>query len=860
MHTATDEPAHPRCAHCGAPVPSGSSSVSGVGAARSDELLFCCSGCRLVHSMLTSAGLTDYYSYSARVGAERLPVSEVEKGAFADFDSAAYQRLYCQLDEQGVGHTELALEGVHCAACVWLVERLPRLEPAVVSARLDLARRIVDVSWRTESAGGTSLGNVARALARIGYRPSPVRSGMAKKQRARELRSLLVRMGIAGASAGNVMLIALALYSGGVGGFGGVGRAVGAPAMDEATQRFFEWASLVVSLPALFAGSVFFRGAFAALRTRVPHMDLPIAIGISVAYGWGAFSVVTGTFDVYFDTITTLVFALLVGRYLKTKHEMGATEALELVHAVTPLSSVRKEADGSRTTVPTESLEAGARVIVSSGDVLPVDGVVLSGRSSLDRSILSGESLPVNVAPGDVVEAGCVNVGAELIIEATSGGLDTRVGRLLRDVERALSRRTPLLAAADRMAGWFTILVLGVAVSAALLALPHGVPVAVERSLAILIVACPCALGMATPLALSVAVAKAARTGKLVFGASALEAFARPVTLVFDKTGTLTEGRLAVVARDGQRSFDAAFSALESQSRHPVARALLDALAGSKEDAHVGDVREYLGRGISGLVDGKRVALGAPSFVASQLDEPRTESRPDARGSDLDGASVVWGAVDGELVARFWIADKLRGDARQALEGLAALGHRLVLSSGDQSAPVEAVRRELESNGGPRFSEVLAEVTPEAKLAYVERLVREGKLVVMVGDGVNDAGALAVATMGIAVSGAAEASRLAAGVFLRQSGVGEVLELARGSRRTLRVIYRGIGLSLGYNVLGVSLAMSGLLNPLVAAVLMPLSSITVVAHALRSRTFEPEPARREKSRVLTLDAPAEATA
>ncbi|HXS19434.1 MAG TPA: heavy metal translocating P-type ATPase metal-binding domain-containing protein, partial [Polyangiaceae bacterium] len=547
------------CTHCGAPVPP-------VRFAAHQAEQFCCAGCDTVYHVLQGSGLSEYYAYRERLGEPSRPVLVAQDTNFAEFDAASYQQLYCRTAADGRCATSFLLEGVHCAACVWLVERVGRLEPAVIEARLDIAQARVDVTFDPTRA---KLSGVARALARLGYTPRPFRAREAQAARQRELRGLLLRMGVAGACAGNVMLMAFALYSGEF-GFEEAGT------MDHATRRFFELGSLVVSLPSLWAGGLFFRGAWGALRTRSPHMDLPIAIGILGAFSWGTYGALTGLGHLYFDSITALVFLLLVGRYIQRRHQMAFSEAAELVHAVLPSTALRVDLDGSEREVSRDEIAPGIRVLVRPGMLIPVDGVIMSGTSHLDKSLLSGESRPVPVTEGDLVEAGAVNQEQTLVVEATAHGTQARVAKLMHEVERALSTKTPLTGQADRIAGVFTLCVLGLALLVGALWWSRGPEHAVEQALSVLIVACPCALGMATPLSLSAAVRKAARVRQLIFAPEALERLGRPCELVFDKTGTLTWGQLRVLGYDGEPSILGAVKAIEYQARHPVARALWD--------------------------------------------------------------------------------------------------------------------------------------------------------------------------------------------------------------------------------------------------------------------------------------------
>lgn len=813
------------CAHCGSRIPG----------ALAPETRFCCAGCETVHDLLGASGLDEYYSFRERLGASGRPVETAGALDFRELDSEAFRALYVKCEGE-TERVELSIEGLHCAACVWLIERAPRLEPQLREARVDFGRGLVELTLES----GASVGKVAETLARLGYRPSPFRAGKAEAARRRELRGLLLRMGVAGAIAGNVMLMAFSLYSGAEG------------TMDAATRRFFEIGSFLLSLPALWAAGIFFRGAVASIRLRAPHMDLPIAIGIAAGYGAGTYAALTGSGEIYFDSLTVLIFLLLIGRYLTRRHQMTAAEAAELIGSVTPSVARVRGPDGAVVETPIGSLAVGSVVEVRSGETVPVDGVVRSGASSLDLSILSGESLPVVVGVGSEVPAGATNVGGALLVETTRAGAATRVAELMREVERALYARSPLVAQADRVAAVFTagILVVALVVFVAWLFVEPSR--ALWNALALLVVSCPCALAMATPLALSAASAQAARRRILLMEVSALERLARPCDVFLDKTGTLTRGRLSVDEVVGDLSWIPLLVAAEGHSAHPVARAVrerfgvAEGATGGELAVALEDVTEVPGAGLSATMAGKPVLLGAEAFVgASARSAPPFVAA--VRRSVERGASPLLLSVDGEVVLVVSLVDAEREGVVRNLRSLRSNGHRLHLLSGDHPRAVESLVRRLEDEAGESlFTTATGGMRPLDKLARVESALAEGREVVMVGDGVNDAAALTRAGVGISVHGAAEASRLSADVFLGGGGVAHLAELFEGARRTLATIRRGMVFSLLYNVVGVTLAASGKLSPLWAAVLMPLSSLTVVSNAYRSRLFPKTPSVPEE--------------
>lgn len=493
---------------------------------------------------------------------------------------------------------------------------------------------------------------------------------------------------------------------------------------------------------------------------------------------------------------------------------------------------------GEQKEVFVEEITVGELVVVRSGETMPVDGVVVSGTSELDNQVLSGESRPVTVRTGDQVFAGATNLTGALRVQSTNAGAETRVARLLREVERARRRRAPVVRLADRVAGQFIIAVLVLAFITLMLWWSSGADIAVEHTMALLIVACPCALALATPLAVSAALARAAEQRILVKGGDVLESVLRPCLIVFDKTGTLTTGRLGLYAWEGECAVQGTVRALEANSSHPVARAFCQALPATSTEP-IEALREEPGGGLEAKVGGTAVAVGAPSWLKRlKLTFPPWVEASLQRHT-AQGRTPVAIAVGSEVVALAIFEDAVRNDTASSLKGLKRLGYRLAVLSGDDSRVTQAVAQRLADAARTQelFDEIIGGASPEAKLRYVESRRRAGSVVV-VGDGVNDAAALAAASVGVAVKGGAEASMLAADVFLADAGVRPLLTLIDGARRTLRTVHRGIAVSLVYNVAGVALAMSGMIGPLVAAILMPLSSLTVVANAYRSRSFE----------------------
>lgn len=800
--------------------------------------VFCCSGCRAVYTAIHEAGLGAYYAEREKAAPRaREPASGV--GTLRRFRELESPELIRERHADGHVSAELTVEGIHCGACVWLLESLPRVASGVSESRLDLGRSRLKVCWDPQV---TSLGRIAERLAGFGYTLHASRDGV---ERAGADRALLLRLGVAGAIAGNVMLLALGLYSG------------AGESSEGAYGTLFRWLSLLLSLPAVgYCAVPFYRGAWASLHTRRPSMDLPIALGVSAGFVSGAINTLRGQGEIYFDTITVLIFLLLVGRWLNAREQRRAATAADFAQALAPNTARVLEGD-ERREVLARSVPIGSLVEVLPGERIPVDGRIERGESAIDVRLLTGESAPQEGKPGDRVYAGTENLSASLCIATEQSGEQTRVGQILSAMLDAQRERAPIVRAADRLAGYFVLAVLLCAGLTFALWFPVSPERAVDHAIALLVVTCPCALGMATPLAVSIALTRAARRGILLKSGEVLEALARPAELLFDKSGTLTTGRPELAVWHGSEALGRRVAAAERGSDHPLARAFLRAFSSDgggpsvegREPSELAlpkvtaaHVEQFTGGGIRANVEGHDLWVGSPAlFESAGLTIPR-ELTELVNVHAARGLTPVLVAEDGHAAGFAAFGDVLRPDARASLQRLSELGYPIHVLSGDHPLVVARIAEEL-----PVLS-AAGGVSPERKLAEVQARLSRGVGVIMVGDGMNDAAAMSLATVGFAVHGGAEASLLAARGFSTTPGVAPVLEAILGARQTLFAIYRGLAFSLAYNVLGVALAMTGVLSPLWAAVLMPLSSLTVLTSALASRAFrEARPTRAEAS-------------
>ena len=797
------------CDHCGLPVAPGDLDPAA-------KTQFCCSGCRTVFAAIHELGLEQFYRLRAEDDAGIRPVPA--GGDYDAFDHESFQEVHVGRAASGASTVELCLEGMHCSACVWLIERLPRVLPGVIESRVDIGRQRVAVTW---DGPRVPLSRIANTLDSLGYPCHPSRGGSEEAWRRREDRRRLIDMAVAGALAANVMLISFAL-------FGGMFAE-----MRSEFRQLFRWAGLLLTMLAVvWPGRTFLRGAVSSLRARALHMDVPVALALVAGTAWGAANTIRASGETYFESMTAVIFLLLIGRYITHRQQRSAQDALALLFCLTPQTAKRIEGNDVQE-VPVEGLARGDRIELLPGDTVPADGLIAAGESTFDLSLLTGESRPVARGSGDNVFSGTVNLGRRVELQVETTGAETRLGRLMILVEQLAGSRPPIVRLADRVAHYFVITVVLVAMATAVFWWSDGPGQAIENAMALLIVTCPCALGLATPLAMAAAIGRAAHRGILIKGADALERLATPGLMLLDKTGTLTRGRTRLELWEGDDEILPTVVAVESGVNHPIAQAFVEAHKEIAPDDASYRITQVPGCGVHATRASERFAIGSATWITGQGARlPEWARQAIVRCADR-GLSPVLVTHDDTVVAVGGFGDSPHPDAVGALEQLREIGWKLRLLSGDARSAVTSLARQV----GLTEDDVEAEVSPEQKVETVERHLAEQEPVVMVGDGVNDAAALTAASVGVAVKGGAEASLAAADVFLRRPGLTPLVELIHGAQRTLGVIRLNIGVALLYNLIAGGLAVTGHIDPLIAAVLMPISSLTVVTLSYRRRTF-----------------------
>jgi Cu2+-exporting ATPase len=705
----------------------------------------------------------------------------------------------------GSATLDLFVEGMHCAGCVRRIETALADRPGVLAARVNLTDRTLHLQWRD---GEADAGALVDALTRLGYRAVPIDPAVGADARAAEDRWLLRCLAVAGFAFGNIMLLSVSVWAGAF------------EDMGPATRALFHWISALIAVPAIaYAGQPFFAAAISGIRARRLSMDLPISVGVLLTAGMSLFETARGGEHVYFDAAVSLLFFLLVGRFLDRHARSRANAAAERLVALAATAAHVVGEDGVARPVPIRAVRAGMTVAVAAGDRVPVDGVVAAGRSDVDTALVTGETLPQPVGPGTRVFAGTLNLTGPLTLTVTDAGDGTLLAEIVRLLQAATQGRARYVRLADRIARLYSPVVHGLALLTFLGWIGLGGASwqpALLIAVAVLIVTCPCALGLAVPVVQVVASGRLFRRGILVKSADGLERLAQADTVVFDKTGTLTLGRPTLVGRGAVADADLRFAAsLAAASRHPLSRALV---AAAGPVAAVPEVREEPGMGLAVCASDGEVRLGSRAWCG-------VADAPPAAGPEL------WLARPGRAPVRFAFEDELRPDAADVVIRLHAAGFAIELLSGDRTEVVEAMAETL---GIERWQ---AGATPAAKAARLAELAAAGRKVLMVGDGLNDAPALAAAFVSLSPSTAADVSQTAADLVFqgdRLAPVADAVKVARGARR---VVLQNFALAFLYNALAVPLAVAGLVTPLVAAIAMSSSSLIVTLNALRLRTW-----------------------
>ena len=795
------------CFHCGLPVPANLDLTVNID---KEARPMCCRGCQAVALAIVDNGLVEYYrsrTAPAQTGHEILPA---ELRQLALYDHPDIQKSFVIDAGPHTREAVLILEGITCAACIWLNERHLMQLPGVKSVQVNYATHRARVSWDEQEI---QLSKILAEIQLLGYNAHPYSAqgseALRKKTRKHDLR----RLAVAGISAAQVMMLAVGLYAGNWYG------------IDAGMANVLRYFSLLLTLPVMvYAAVPFYRGAWSALRMRRLNMDVPVTLALVSAFIGSAWMTLRGGGHVYYDAITMFTLFLLATRFLEKSAQEKSVETAENLLKLAPAMATRIR-DGEQETVAVAGLALGDTILSKPGEAIAADAVVLTGESSVDEALLTGESRAVLKGVGSNVIAGSINLEGPLMLSVTGVGEHTVLASIVRLLDKAQAEKPRLAQLLDRVASYFTAVLLALTLAIGLAWWWVDAARAFEIVLAVLVVTCPCALSLAAPAALAAAGSRLLGEGVLLTRGHALETCAQVNHVVFDKTGTLTFGKpvlqqtLALSATNAQQCLRLAAS-LEQASEHPLAASFLAQL----KRADLLPVREpqnMPGKGVAGVIEGVRYTLGNRNFspCSQAVDEPKIDT----------GATLVWLCNETQALAVFVIADEVRPEAAALVENLKHNGIHVSILSGDGEAAVRHVA------GRVGIEAYQAELRPEDKLVALKLMQQKGGIVAMVGDGVNDAPVLAGAQLSIAMGNGAQVARASSDIVLLSENLLEIARALETGRAAMTVMRQNIGWAIAYNLIALPFAALGFVPPWLASLGMSTSSLVVVLNAMRLR-------------------------
>lgn len=796
------QPADP-CFHCGLPLdPNHPFKAVVLG----EERDFCCPGCMAVAKAIVDNGLESYYQFRTEPAqkADEEQISALSKLQIYDDPSLQEEFVY---DEGKHKQIQLTVDGITCAACGWLIEKQLVKHAGIKQVAVNVSERRAVVTWEPEI---TSLSKLLLAIKRIGYHALPFQPDQHEQLFDAEHKRYLKKFGLAGLMTMQVMMLMTGLY------FDIFGN------IEHQTKQYFYWVALVLTTPVVFySGSVFYLGAFKALQARTVNMDVPVTIAIAGTYFAGIKSVLIEDGEVYFESICMFIFLLLLSRFLehRARHKAAQLSANLVQHI--PVSANVIEHDQSISVQLAKNLTLDQVVLVKPGEVIPIDGIVVEGQSRVNESMLTGEFSPVRKNCEDTVYGGTVNQDGVLKVRVTATLKNALVNQIIRLQTTALLNKPRIAQTADKFSRYFVFAVLLIAAVTFTYWYWIGDPNAFWITIAILVATCPCALGLATPSALTCAMAHLNRNGILIKRADALEQITHINTLALDKTGTLTQGEFSISRQaytNHQAEIRQLASKLETFSEHPIAKAFKDENnAAGNSTVSMSNLRNEPGKGLSGEFEQQRYYIGSTAWYEECVGMPFT--------ADVGFTPNVVLFNDKAWLGAFLVEDVLKPDSGKVLQGLR--DYSIYLLSGDTQAQADKVAQSL------RIETAIGGMTPESKMRFIEQQQIAAKQIMMVGDGINDAPVLAQADVSVAVGNATEVARSAADVILLKSDLVGLPKLFNVARRTTQKVKQNMAWALGYNLVILPVAVSGILDPWMAVVGMSLSSIIVVVNSTR---------------------------
>ncbi len=781
------------CYHCG--------DECGDDSIRIDDKIFCCNGCKTVYEILDENRLCNYYDFEKNPG---ISPDSVSPSKFGYLDDVETVKQLIDFSEGDISKVTFDIPQMHCSSCIWLLENLYKLNSGVVRSQVDFLKKKLSVTFNHNKI---TLKELVQLLATIGYEPQILLDTRDETHDDKRKKTLYYRIGIAGFAFGNIMLFSLPEY-------------FSTGSLDSFYGKLFSYLNLILALPVFFySGWEYFGSAIKGLRKKIINIDFPISLGILVLFIRSSYEILSGTGAGYFDSLSGLVFFLLLGKLFQEK-TYDRLNFERTYKSYFPLSTTIKK-DGKEISIPISKLSVGNRIVIRQNEIIPADSILFNGEGKIDYSFVTGESKPVEKVSGEMIYAGGRQLGGAIELEVIKEVSQSYLTQLWNDDNYSKNTQSEFTKISNVVSKYFTAVILLIAIGAALFWMQQSTAMAISVFTAVLIIACPCALALSTPFTLGNTLRIFGRNKFYMKNAAAIEELAKVDTIVFDKTGTLTKPGKSDLFFHGKvlSPFEQKLvKSLVRNSVHPLSKKIYDALQ-EDEIFPVTGFREETGLGLEGVVFGRKVKMGSAKYVtgnsvSNKADKERNQSSP--------ASTKVYLSIDGEQTGYFELSNSYREGVGKVIGSLKKK-YKLFLLSGDNEGEKENLLRYFDDEKQLRFNQA-----PVDKLEYIKTLQSQGRKVLMIGDGLNDAGALKQSDVGIAVTEETGAFSPASDAILSADRLNVLPEFLKFSGTSINIIFISFAISFLYNLIGLGFAVQGLLSPIVAAILMPVSSISVV--------------------------------
>jgi Cu+-exporting ATPase len=766
-----------------------------------EDLYFCCKGCQGVYHLLHSEGLDSFYEKAKDTKLD--PVS-VDLSDLERFDLEGFTKKYVKSID-GYSQVSLIIDGIHCSACVWLNEKVLHQSDGIIEAEINFTTHKAKIVWDDEVL---KLSDIIKKIRSIGYNAYPYDSSIQEQKANKDRKDYYIKLLVGIFATMNVMWLAIAQYAGYFTG------------MRSDIKEILQWAQFILATPTLFfTGWVYFKGAYFGLKNRFINMDFLVATGATLAYLYSIYAMITGRGETYFESVIMIITFVFVGKYLEILSKKKAVDTLDSMRSSLPTEVTLIYGD-EKSIVGVDDVKVGDIIELKAGDKVVIDGSIVMGEGSFDESSLTGESKPIFKSCGDFITSGTINLDALIRYRVTKVYGDSMLANIVSLLENSLSKKPKIEKIANEISGYFSVTILLISIATFIGWYYYGG--SFERALivaiSVIVIACPCALGLATPMATLVGLSKGAKRGILFKEAGFLETFAKSDVIFLDKTGTLTKGRPKVIKHSVKTSYDLnLLYSLTKSSTHPISRGIYEYLEAHHSDLKIydlEDVKTIQAKGLSAEFEGKMLLGGSKALFE------------DLKDLDEDGSIFIF-SINGKIVDLFVLEDSIKDGAREVVKELKKSGLEVVMLTGDNEKVASKVAKEV------AIDKFRSNLYPQDKLKIVDDYHDMGKMVVMVGDGINDALALSKSDIAIAMGSGSDVSIDVSDVVLLDDDIKSLAVAYRLSKKTYTNIKQNLSISLIYNLVTIPLAVSGLVIPLIAALSMSLSSLIVVANALR---------------------------